>query len=83
MAVLTQDEWVLTQHTSLFGGGKGYYLDIGARDGEQISNTYALDKHGWEVPANRHVFVLSHHRHTAQRSCCPPSITLQNFLPTL
>lgn len=40
-----QDEWVEKQ----FGAGfKGYYVDIGAHDGSDMSNTQLLDEKGWK-----------------------------------
>ena len=35
------DDWVLTRHK------KGYFVDAGCCDGENISNTYKLEKLGW------------------------------------
>lgn len=37
-----QDLWVLQT-----AGNKGFFVDIGAHDGIESSNTYALEKHGW------------------------------------
>jgi hypothetical protein len=37
-----QDVWVLQKI-----GNKGFFVDIGAHDGVESSNTYALEKAGW------------------------------------
>lgn len=38
-----QDEWVIEQH----GDQPGYFVDVGAYDGIEHSNTYALEQLGW------------------------------------
>jgi FkbM family methyltransferase len=43
-AQLNQDIWVLEKNHNK---QHGYYIDIGCADGEEISNTYLLDKSGW------------------------------------
>ena len=43
-AQLNQDIWVLERNHNK---QHGYYIDIGCADGEEISNTYLLDKSGW------------------------------------
>ena len=35
------DDWVLSNYK------KGYFVDAGCFDGEDLSNTYKLEKHGW------------------------------------
>lgn len=35
------DDWVLSNHK------KGFFVDAGCFDGEDLSNTYKLEKHGW------------------------------------
>ena len=48
-----QDKWVLSKIA------KGYYLDIGAYDGIESSNTFALEQAGWEglcVEPNKEAF---------------------------
>ncbi len=44
-AQCNQDRWVLGQFPQ--HNFKGYFLDIGAHDGEHFSNTLALEKVGW------------------------------------
>ena len=39
---LGQDVEVLKKYS------KGYYIEIGASDGIELSNTYLLEKNGWE-----------------------------------
>ena len=36
------DDWVLSNHK------KGFFVDAGCFDGEDLSNTYKLEKHGWK-----------------------------------
>lgn len=48
-----QDEWVLSKIK------RGYFVDIGAYDGIQTSNTYALEKQGWKgicIEGNLEIF---------------------------
>lgn len=50
-----QDEWVLSKIK------RGYFVDIGAYDGIQTSNTYALEKAGWKgicIEGNLEIFKL-------------------------
>ncbi len=42
MSQLGADQWVLSHVKT-----PGYFLDVGAHDGEKLSNTVALEKHGW------------------------------------
>jgi len=43
-----QDEWVLSQNDQLTDQpASPYFLDLGAFDGRDCSNTYQLEKHGW------------------------------------
>lgn len=49
-----QDKWV---HDLI--GDKGFFVDVGAYDGVQTSNTYALELAGWTgicIEAERHAF---------------------------
>jgi hypothetical protein len=58
-----QDKWV---HDII--GDKGFFVDIGAYDGVQTSNTYALEQAGWNgicVEANYGAGMLC----TGNRSC--------------
>ena len=41
---LGQDDWIL----SIFNRPK-FYLDVGSNDGEELSNSKALDDDGWQV----------------------------------
>lgn len=50
-----QDEYVLNRF-----GNKGVFVDVGAHDGIESSNTYALEKAGWEgicIEPNRESFA--------------------------
>jgi FkbM family methyltransferase len=43
-AQAAQDMWVIEQH----GNEPGYYVDVGAYDGVEHSNTLALQERGWQ-----------------------------------
>lgn len=50
-----QDIWVLSKIK------RGFFIDIGAYDGVQTSNTYLLEQHGWQgicIEANLEMFKL-------------------------
>lgn len=62
-AQASQDEWVQS-----IIGDKGWFVDVGAYDGVESSNTYALEKMGWRglcIEPNREAFE----RLRANRDC--------------